>query len=1062
MDLQYINYRESKKEKGCPVSGQPFLSIKRKGVSAMLVLQANEEQEATFQRLIRTMGEQIVWDGRFLIKDDELILEGTVRSLIFQFDTRKVVTNLIDLPVKEDEVVDVSRHPTLKDLVNMVLYAFGKWGTLRGLRVEQDYPQLNQLFSKILGMYYIEPSFRKENFRFYKVGVRITYEEVLQTVLEYERKQAEDPAAESQGLWHRLIWKNRERVFQKTETTLLERVEDRIGNNFYLVGYACPKCSEKLHMVVYPDGKEVRIDTEEKGVYLARAYTCSNCNCFYTPRPDRLISEGLIYEMDFGDDRKAYEDYLELMGYYGERAANFQYNEYEAVRKQRLQREAKQEASGRPGNDPDLLQSPQDALRQMEDFGSRAASLPDEVLRRFAHRIEEGFYPDALVAKHEKKILDEVRERDRIEAQQAHQSPITAAAAHPKASYAPGRHSAGNVVQESLSAGFAAPGGHSAGNEIQGSLSDALKTPGPENSRAEFGTDTNRYRLGQASHAGMELDDLGQALYAEMALDDLGQASHTQMVPDDLGQASHTQMVPDDLEQPSHAGTALDGRGQPLHAGVPSDGRDKAQHTESDGTAGQRNMRGYGTHGSAAQVPSAPVSPAEEKLENYRIRTGMLERLSDRQKKELKKQIQNDTLIDAGQKQQLLRQMEEAAYQELAAALDKKAAKSANMNYAQLQRMIAEAEDGDYPDSLKGPYLEKLRQAKKRRANEEVRQMMAKVPERMDRAGYRKLEEKLRSYEGADLSPYEETLRQKQEAAEKQEIAGMVKRSRKASRGDYIGLMRRLEEHFQDETIAPYMEKIKEKVHELDEKRLDELLDQAQQMDFNAAAAVYEQIDGENFLPELKSSALEMLSKRLEKIRTDECELLVKKLQEEMQGKIRENARHHFYPARKVMLKTAEPGETAAIDAALAAYANERSMFEYPVFSVDTSRNCNGREGMILTPDNLFYSTRMHAYGIPVSNIASIEASTGLLNRKITLEETDGAQHKLPYAVKTGEMEDWAEILGDFVQYLQEKPASRKLNYLARETHDTICCYRCGYVYHGRDVCPECGYKKNR
>ena len=278
----------------------------------MLVLQANQEQEATFNRLIQTMGEQVVWNGRFIVVDNELVLEGTVRSLVFQFDTRKVLTNLVDLPVKEDQILDISRHPTLKDLVNMVLYAFGKWGTLRGLKVEQDYPQLNQLFSKILGMYYIEPSFRKENFRFYKVGVRITYEEVLHTVLEYEKKQEDDPKAESQGLWHRLIWKNRERAFHKTETTLLERVEDRIGNNFYLVGYECPKCSQKLHMVVYPEGKEVRIDTEEKGVYLARAYTCSNCCCFYTPRPDRLISEGLIYEMDFSGDEKAYEDYLEL------------------------------------------------------------------------------------------------------------------------------------------------------------------------------------------------------------------------------------------------------------------------------------------------------------------------------------------------------------------------------------------------------------------------------------------------------------------------------------------------------------------------------------------------------------------------------------------------------------------------------------------------------------------------------------------------------------------------------------------------------------------------------
>ena len=175
----------------------------------MLVLQANQEQEATFNRLIQTMGEQVVWNGRFIVVDNELVLEGTVRSLVFQFDTRKVLTNLVDLPVKEDQILDISRHPTLKDLVNMVLYAFGKWGTLRGIKVEQDYPQLNQLFSKILGMYYIEPSFRKENFRFYKVGVRITYEEVLHTVLEYEKKQEDDPKAESQGLWHRLIWKNR-------------------------------------------------------------------------------------------------------------------------------------------------------------------------------------------------------------------------------------------------------------------------------------------------------------------------------------------------------------------------------------------------------------------------------------------------------------------------------------------------------------------------------------------------------------------------------------------------------------------------------------------------------------------------------------------------------------------------------------------------------------------------------------------------------------------------------------------------------------------------------------
>ncbi len=255
---------------------------------------------------------------------------------------------------------------------------------------------------------------------------------------------------------------------------------------------------------------------------------------------------------------------------------------------------------------------------------------------------------------------------------------------------------------------------------------------------------------------------------------------------------------------------------------------------------------------------------------------------------------------------------------------------------------------------------------------------------------------------------------------------------------------------------------IQEKVRQMDEDRIQELLDKADQMDFNSMASVYEQLDAESFLPELKNDALEMISKRLEKIRTDECELLVHKLQDEMDRRLKENARHHFYPARKVMLKRAEPEETRVFDCAMDAYAGGRSRFEYPVFMADTSRNRSGREGMILTPENLFYSTRLNAFQIPVSAIESVEASTGLLNRRITLEEADGTKHKLPYAVTPGEMQDWAEILEEFIHYLQEKPASRKLPYLAKETHDTICCYRCGYIYRERDVCPECGYKKNR
>ncbi len=103
----------------------------------------------------------------------------------------------------------------------------------------------------------------------------------------------------------------------------------------------------------------------------------------------------------------------------------------------------------------------------------------------------------------------------------------------------------------------------------------------------------------------------------------------------------------------------------------------------------------------------------------------------------------------------------------------------------------------------------------------------------------------------------------------------------------------------------------------------------------------------------------------------------------------------------------------------------------------------------------------MTSYYIPVMDIESIQAVTGLLNRGIYVYQKNGSKTKLPLAVEHEEMEKFAKVLEDFVRYLQEKPFSRKESYLAKEKHDTICCYRCGYIYKGVGVCPRCGYKQN-
>ena len=233
-------------------------------------------------------------------------------------------------------------------------------------------------------------------------------------------------------------------------------------------------------------------------------------------------------------------------------------------------------------------------------------------------------------------------------------------------------------------------------------------------------------------------------------------------------------------------------------------------------------------------------------------------------------------------------------------------------------------------------------------------------------------------------------------------------------------------------------------------------------MDFEDASEAAKQLEDGDFLPQLKFDALKELEQRMSKIKTDECGLLVSKLLNAFdEAGVTESKRCHFYPAKRVWQKQAEPEETAVFEGAVEHFANGIGKFEYPVLLVDRSKDESGKEGVLLTPENLYYSAWMTSYYIPVMDIESIQAVTGLLNRGIYVYQKNGSKTKLPLAVEHEEMEKFAKVLEDFVRYLQEKPFSRKESYLAKEKHDTICCYRCGYIYKGVGVCPRCGYKQN-
>ena len=113
----------------------------------MIFLKANIELKHTFERLIQTMEVPVKWNELFVVLNNFLILPGEVRSLVFNFDNRKVNTNVIEIPIVEEAIQPIDKNVLVTNVLDMILYAFGKWGTIKGIRVDKDYAQLNALFT---------------------------------------------------------------------------------------------------------------------------------------------------------------------------------------------------------------------------------------------------------------------------------------------------------------------------------------------------------------------------------------------------------------------------------------------------------------------------------------------------------------------------------------------------------------------------------------------------------------------------------------------------------------------------------------------------------------------------------------------------------------------------------------------------------------------------------------------------------------------------------------------------------------------------------------------------
>ena len=891
----------------------------------MIVLKTNRELDMTFDRLIKTMGVPVEWTKHFVVIGDYLILQGRVRSLFFNFESKKVITNVVDIPITED-VVQIEDGNKVCNVLNLVLYAFGKWGVIHGIKVEKDYAQVNALFESVLREIHVEPGYTRENFRFYRDNLRINYEDVVQIALESTEEKIEDEGEEeeaSQGLWHNLVWKKRMSSFIKTETTFEERQAGRLGNNFYMVGYQCPICRENLHMVVFPEGKEFKIETEEGRVLLARAYTCEHCHCFYTPRPKKLLIEGDVYDMEFLNDLRAYGDYVELLGNHGDRVSNYNFNEFESERGQNSSGEGK---------------------AAIENLCDSIEDLSREELFRLENMIEEGFYPGESVKALESTVLRASSTRKG--------NPLPREEKHP--------------VKES-----------------------PKKPEGPGEKEISAGTGEKRRVVWE------EKEDV------------------------------------EEVKIPK----------EPQQVNPPEEEKEEIPY-ETKATPGEQ---------AAAK-------------RRYDAKFGVLDRLSIPQMKELRSQLEKETKLSWEDRKDYLDRITKKEQEKKLNHIRQRAIEGqSSSNYGQIMKIIKELEGEELPLDLKEELLTPLYQRRKTQAETEVAKLMANMPKTLDRAGYEKLKKKLSGYPEADLSVYEEKLMAAREQAEGNEIASMMRHARTGIRQDLSDLAERLQSRgFAEELIAPHLEKINARIRQMDEEAIDKICGNPMSLTEEEAKQAIEKIKNGMFLPELKTHALEMLNKRLVKIKTDECELLVSKLQFAMTEKMRQNPRHHFYPARKVMMQECTKEELSEIQDALDTYGTNRGILEYPILVVHRSRNECAKEGMMLTPEHLFYHTMMNAYDIPIWDIKGLKTSTGLLNSGIFVELKNGTKAKIPYAVERSELKAWGVILRDFIRYLQEKPDSRNVSYLAKDKHETICCFRCGYTYKGGNICHKCGYKMNQ
>ena len=929
----------------------------------MIVLKSTAELHLVFNKLIKTLSVPVEWNGNFVISGNFLILPGKERSVIFNYDTRRVTTNLSDDKLSRKVPEPIREGSGLINIFNLVLYAFGKWGALKGITVEKDYKKINTLFGAVFGAYGVSADYTEQHCFWYKDGTRITYEDVIQLAIESEHRQteSEEDIEEETGLWHSTTWKldNQSFIFEKLP--MAQRRKGRIGHNFYKVGYACPHCGEKLYMASFSGREKPVIDTVEGRVQLARAFFCPSCVIFYTPLPEAGLEDEEVYYLDFDGDKTAGNDYMEMLGRLGTREVNGDFNKYVDRVNDEGRTTTRQSLNG-------IDKGISDERRSLNGIDK---GISDE--RRSLNGIDKGIKDDGRSLNGiDKGIKDDRRSLNGIDK-----------------GIKDDRRSLNGIDK-----------GISDDRRSLNGIDKGIKDDRRSLNGIDKGISDDRRSL-NGIDKGIS-DDRRSLNGIDKGIKD----DRRSLNGIDKG-------IKDDRR-------SLNG----IDKGI-SDDRSDLNGIDKGISDDRRSLNGVRKFDDENEQISDKVSGNPDKEDVFDI-------------------------------------------------VHEKAAVMADIDgTGELHTYRKAASHVRYKDAVKSS-RRKLR----------IRRLAVlfksfSIVKWFRRKGYGKASE-----ENSDKEPYRNAerisapgavtasdgksgynMREEAESApaQRRKLDELLEKTGNVTRKDIVDLLDKIKAgHFDKAVQMEYAGKLQENIAELDRRRIAEAC--KEYLDYNGEELekLYSMIEEEEFLPEIKAAALDNVAGRLWKIRNEEAELLVKRIKKSLcENGVSENHMLYFYPAMEILEGRVDTHVKDHIECAVDSYAPDLGKYEYPVIMEDTTGKQNGKRGMFITPDAIYYGN-FYTYGhIMAENIERIESYTGFMGRYVIVYLDDGSKIRLSSVIAKDELEAYAMTLNDFVMYLKQKPFSRKEKYLAKESHDVICCFRCGYVYKNMKECPKCGYKFN-